>query len=32
MEGETKETIGKDARLHPLFATWMMGFPIDWLD
>ena len=23
---------GKSPRLHPQFVTWMMGFPIDWLD
>tara|TARA_E500000178_G_C16969997_1_gene730450 strand:- start:1107 stop:1502 length:396 start_codon:yes stop_codon:yes gene_type:complete len=32
MTGETKETIGKDARLHPHFVEWMMGFPIGYTD
>lgn len=31
-EGKTRETIGKDARLHPQFVEWMMGFPIGWTD
>ena len=32
IEGNTKETIGSDARLHPHFVEWMMGFPIGWTD
>jgi hypothetical protein len=30
--GYTLETIGKKARLNPLYVQWMMGFPIGWLD
>ncbi|QDP46463.1 MAG: hypothetical protein GOVbin3250_33 [Prokaryotic dsDNA virus sp.] len=33
MEGYTQDSIiGKGLRIHPHFITWMMGFPIDWLD
>lgn len=32
INGLKKETIGKKARLRPQFVTWMMGFPIGWLD
>ena len=30
--GYTLETIGKKARLNPLYVQWMMGFPTGWLD
>jgi hypothetical protein len=30
--GHTKETIGNDMRLNPLFVEWMMGFPTGWTD
>lgn len=33
MAGYTQDSIiGKGLRIHPHFITWMMGFPIDWLD
>ena len=32
MSGYTRETIGKDMRLHPHFVEWMMGFPIGYTD
>ena len=32
IEGKTKETIGNNAKLHPQFVEWMMGFPIGWTD
>ncbi len=31
LQGFTKETIGRDSQLNPLFVIEMMGFPIDWL-
>ena len=28
----TEKTIGIKSKIHPRFVTWIMGFPIEWLD